>query len=100
MFESAAISRSEHVDQFNGKCRQADVEICLNSDGDLVMFFPEKGMLQCTKDAIFSQNWFPMPAPYYLTDKLLKKLGHGVAPVIPSGQYPIQKIKGGYLITF
>ena len=100
VFTSAAIHQSEKLDQYNKKCRQADVEMFLNSDREIVMFFPIKGMLQCTEDTVFGQNWFPMPESFYLPEKLRQKLGPGAATVIPAGSYPITKVKDGYMITF
>jgi hypothetical protein len=97
---AAATHPSERLNQANPKCRQADVEIYLNKQGELEMFFPLKGMLPCTEDIVFRQKWFPMPESFPLPQQLIKQLGPGASTTIPSGQYPITKVKGGYIISF
>lgn len=84
----------------NRQCRQARAICSVNSDGDLEMYFPAKGIMPCTERAIFRSKWFPVPEAYHLPADMLCELTPGVTPVIAPGKYPITKVAGGYIITF
>lgn len=83
----------------NRQCRQARAIFSVNSDGDLEMYFPAKGIMPCTERAIFRNKWFPVPHEFHLAADMLRKLP-GTNPVIAIGKYPITKVSGGYIITF
>jgi hypothetical protein len=84
----------------NKRCRLAKALAFTLSDGSLALFFSGEHLLPCTERAIFKNKWLPVPVACPLPQDLLDKLEDPIMPVIAKGNYPITKVRGGYMISF
>ena len=82
------------------RCPQALVQLSVNNEGHLRIFFPKKGMMPCTERAFFSHWLFPLPVAFIVPEFAVRGLDNLQQTILPAGTYPIRRTTDGYWIEF